>query len=1648
MTFRLLFLREYLLVIYIYYSEKMIKMKNYLSLFVLLCLTSMVFAQTPKWHEVEEASIDPTLMTQREVIPDAYRLVAVDFTSLTQFMEGAAIIKSASDFIELPMPDGSHQKFEIEESRVFSKELAAKYPQIKCFKGKALDGSGSVAHFGYTPKGFHAMVRNPIDGTMYIDRYAKNTTEIYVSYRRSDYSNQSPFECLVEDTVKEDNQSYNELSPVAGDCQLRSYRLALACTGEYAAFHGGTVDLVLAEYAVAMTRVNGIYEKDNGITMELVGNTDEVIFLDSNSDPYTNNNGGTMLGQNQTTLDNVIGTANYDIGHVFSTGGGGIASLQSPCGNGKARGVTGLGSPINDPFLVDYVCHEMGHQFGANHTQNNDCNRVGATAMEPGSASTIMGYAGICAPNVANNSDDHFHAISIQEIANFIVNGDGNDCAEYLPTENSTPQVSLASDSYTLPVGTPFVLTAIGEDADSDELTYCWEQMDNEIAVMPPSNVSTEGPAFLSLSPMISPSRYFPNLNAILTNTIPTWEVVPFVSRDMNFRCTVRDNNSAVGCTDEIDIDLTFTEDAGPFLVEYPNGGEEWDAGETETVTWDVAGTDVAPVSCDLVDIILSVDAGLTYEVVLATGVENDGSHDINVPGIQVSFARVMIRCADNVFFDISDNNFKINTPFTVVTESNTFPICEGDDLSIELSTEAFDGFDEEITFSIEDLPGTTEAIFTNNPINPSETTTLTLTNINGTEGEFLVFINAVTASISIQIPLTIIIESTEVVGFELVSPEDGLENVDQVIDLNWMAISGAESYVVTVATDPGFNDIIAIETNYEGTSLSLEALSDGTVYYWKVQVNNTCAGNPTSPIYAFQTVVSACESEVAADTPVEIEANDVSTISSTITMDGITEFIDFKVFVDVEHTWIGDLIIKLVSPSGQIFTLMDQPGVPDSQFGCESDDFTITFDDNSPNTSEDLENACENFEETYQPDTPFSDLEIGDVNGVWTLEIEDVFAQDGGALINWEIQICSEVNTSLTSLDKSILVIQADDTKTIDQDELDMLFSQADETNYVITQQPASGTLEIDMLGDGNFETLSIGTFFTQSMINASQLRYTHNGDDAETDFFRFDLVDSESKWLYNQVFDIIINQGQFFAIADVASALLCADDANATIEIQAFEGCSDYMYSIDGIEFQEEAVFTGLIAGDYTITVVDGCDNSITTNMVTIAAVSPLIVSSESDNYDILVNADGGLGGFTYSLDGVDFQSSNIFEDVENGTYTVYVQDAGGCIETSEITIDIEQLIIVDITGIDLECFGMATGIITVEASGGVQPLTYSLDAENYQDGNEFTLLNAGTYTVYVQDAGGKIVTQEVVITEPEELILSYTYANNMITINGEGGIGALTYALNSGDFSDVNEFDEYPATDFMIEVMDENGCVISTTVSPLTATVSTLDVSCFGEDDGQINIDVDGGFEAYSYSLDNITFDNISVFTDLPPGNYDIYVKDVQDNTVDILDIGIAEPDELTATSTTSGTTIVVEATGGTGDYEYNYDGGNTFTDSNIGMPDADGDITVTVRDENGCVFQFFHTFVDIQDIDDLGFEIYPNPMSDVMIIERKNGDFDQATTLDIVNNLGQLLISIDLKNVQSQSVNVADLPSGLYHIIISEGDAKAIEKLIKL
>ncbi len=623
---------------------------------------------------------------ERRIQPQSYRILKTNLNDLqsnllTAPFELSDRAKNSSFVIELPSPSGALLKYSVTEYSMMEPGLAVKFPEIKTYNVKGIDDPYAAGKLDITMNGFHAEILSA-RGDYYIDPYSTNEKEIYICYFKKDFVSNLPFECGTEEDLNDNFQNLNSTEGlITSGPQLRTYRLALAADYEYTLFQGGTVATAMAAIVTAMNRVNGVYERDLAVRMVLVSNNDLIIYT-TTADPYTNNNGGTMLGQNQSNLDNVIGAANYDIGHVFSTGGGGVAGLGVVCVNGqKARGVTGLTSPVGDPFYIDYVAHEMGHQYRGNHSFNSvagSCgggNRNASTAWEPGSASTIMGYAGICTgEDLQSNSDAYFHSGNFTEMATYTQNGNGSSCPVITNTGNTPPTVTVPAGGFTIPRSTPFVLTGSATDLESpNSLTYCWEEFDLGPAGSPLTPTGN-APIIRSLNPDTIPTRYFPRISRLINNTFAFGEILPTYGRSLSFRLTVRDNSAGGGGVAYGLIQFAVADSAGPFLVTSPNTNVTWSSANPQTVTWNVANTNITPVNCQNVNILLSTDGGFTFPTSLVSNTPNDGSETVTLPQIANTLARIKIESVGNIFFDISNVNFIIQNVSAVINNSTGVP--------------------------------------------------------------------------------------------------------------------------------------------------------------------------------------------------------------------------------------------------------------------------------------------------------------------------------------------------------------------------------------------------------------------------------------------------------------------------------------------------------------------------------------------------------------------------------------------------------------------------------------------------------------------------------------------------------------------------------------------------------------------------------------------------------------------------------------------------------------------------------------------------------------------------------------------------------------------------------------------------------------
>jgi hypothetical protein len=639
-----------------------------------------VNAQTNSYWKQSERPIQ--IESANTFIPNKYISFSLNKNVFQQLLQTAQNesqknIPNSGLVIAFPDANGLLQDFLVYESPIFEPQLGIKYPTLKTYIGQGIKDKSAAVRFDVTYKGIHAMIKSASD-IVFINQVPNSNQ--FIVFSRKDCNPSSSFYCQTEDGSLENiitNSQRSTQSSLEIGQTLRTYRLAMACTGEYTAFHGGTVPEALSAIVISVNRVNLVYEQEVDVRMVLIGNTDTLIFTDAANDPYSNNSGSQMLGQNQTTITARIGSANYDFGHVFSTGGGGIAQLGSVCGSNKARGVTGLGSPVGDPFDIDYVAHEIGHQFAGNHTFNSNSgscsgNRNGSTAYEPGSGVTIMAYAGICgSDNVAQNSIAYFHSGSFDEIVDFITTGNGDNCAVATSTGNLPPTIETYTNNFSIPYQTAFKLKGKASDPDGDAVTYSWEEMDLGAGGAWNAVVGS-APIFRSYNPDTTATRLFPKLSNILNNLTTIGEQKPKSARTLKFRLTARDNRAGGGgviYSPTVTLNVINTVDT--FKITSQNvSGTIWETGSQQTITWNVASTDLAPINTSFVNIYLSTNVGSTFPITIAENVPNTGSYTFFVPFNPTNTARVMVEGAGNIFFDINDRNIAIiaNNVFAITT--------------------------------------------------------------------------------------------------------------------------------------------------------------------------------------------------------------------------------------------------------------------------------------------------------------------------------------------------------------------------------------------------------------------------------------------------------------------------------------------------------------------------------------------------------------------------------------------------------------------------------------------------------------------------------------------------------------------------------------------------------------------------------------------------------------------------------------------------------------------------------------------------------------------------------------------------------------------------------------------------------------------
>ena len=1121
---------------------------------VILFFFSAITAQSI-WTDIDERQITNSRSSFQV---NSYRTLELDIDGFEQIL-------SKKEELSLPLPNGELASFRLQDAPFMEPALAAKYPTIKSYSIQHTSKTSISGRLTYTPNGVHAIIHH-LDGLVFIEPLVEGASTYYASYFAKDQMVEN-----FRDVQLSCGHSYEELSPTSSyqegemapkgelaseitsslskrGAQSRSrgmptdltvYKLILSSTGEFANFHRARLKgEVLFEYGELLTFVNSVFERDFAIRFELIEETEDLIYLDAATDPYDGNGSVfSLVNQSSFAIETQVDVNRFDIGHILTadcfTGGGAVGVVAGlACSVGKSQGVS-CQFQSNTVFATNIFAHELGHQLSASHSWSNCTGSEGqraSTPYEPGSGSTIMSYAGACGAenNIQQRADAYFHVANIEEVELF--QESNADCGTQLSTGNIAPEaIILQEQDLVIPIRTPFELKGEGLDENGDDLTYCWEQYDlgpASILDAPRDNA----PIIRSILPSINSNRIIPDLDNIIRNDFDNKEVLPTYTRDLTFRLTVRDNHPDAGGVDWEEVSFSAIETAGPFLVTFPNQGTDVvRVGESVNVQWEVANTNVAPVNCQKVDILLSIDGGRTYPEVLAREVDNDGSQIVTIPQITTNTARIKIAAADNIFFDISNNNFGILNPtqagFSFATSIQSKEICLPEQVAIDLNTVSLLDYQNNIVFDIiEGLPEGAVANFQNTTTTPGGSNQLSIDFQNvTTEGDFEVDIRGVAPNADTIIrTIDFNLVSNDFSDLLLMMPANNSQGIASPSYV-WQTSEDAITYDIEIATSPAFgNTIVDRATSLRTPEYpSRESLEPSTIYYWRVIPANECGVGEASEIFAFQTERLVCTTVESGQVPLFISAQGTPTVQSTLNFSSALEISDLNVIgLKGRHDQVRHIAVRLISPSGTTVTLMSGD--------CFSVPIDINFDDESLIT----EICPANDQQTKVPQQALSNFDGENANGTWTLEIEVLNTDgEGGSIDAWGLELCSNASVDPPILvTNNIMPVQPTKGRVITNE---FLLSEdsnnaARELVYTVIALPSNGQL----LFNGN--PLAVGQTFTQADLDNNRLLYKNEENTIATqDAFRFDVTDGEGGWIGITSFEMVLDESEL--ITDV---------------------------------------------------------------------------------------------------------------------------------------------------------------------------------------------------------------------------------------------------------------------------------------------------------------------------------------------------------------------------------------------------------------------------------------------------------------------------------------------------------------------------------
>jgi subtilisin-like proprotein convertase family protein len=957
--------------------------------------------------------------------------------------------KTKRTTIVFPNESGKSEKFSVREVSLLSSELSKEHPNIKTFVGTSLSRKNVHARWSISPLGVNAMIDSP-EGQFFLQPDRSGDKNRHLFYKRNGtlYDDFEPLNCLVSSGKKAENSKVQgiiqskQAAKLSSDQTLKTYRIAVSATGEFTQFWGDDDDTngtnkedAYAKIISTINRINQIFQIDLGVQLQLVSDVN-LLYDDPDTDPYGND----FNEEIQEILTDSIGEANYDIGHLFDFGtpDGNAGTVGNVCRD-RFKGsaytshpfvdTSGTGAFLNDYFDIDFVAHEIGHQFGGYHTYSHQTESAGVNS-EPGSGSTIMAYAGVTEDdNIQNHSDPYFHYYSIKNIRDYLAR---NSCQATSSIVNQPPQVS-AGQEVNIPKGTAYILEAIASDPDDDSLTYCWEQLNSGLVTREnfgPYNQS--GSSNRSFSPTNSPIRTVPSMSRVLTNQLVQtnpqfpndWQTVSLNSRRLLWGVTVRDrsetSSTSVGQTDQDSRIINVLERAGPFEITSPATNTIiWQTGANEVILWDVANTDQAPINTETVSIYLSSDNGQNFDTLLASNTPNDGRFDLVVPAnINSSNVRIKIVPDNGIYFAVNNYRFSIlERPFATPFQELSKKACDNEPISFDFTLNRYQEFEGDVDLTLTNVP--TGIVYSINMV--SSTTdqqqgTISLTKAsNISPGVYTMTLVSSSGSTEAQQTFQYIHQQSAVQTPVELSPNasDGVQSIKPLF--SWSPDENVDQFIVELSLSNTFDSIVVSTTTKASNFVPLENLPSETTFYWRVKGTNGCGESNYSEVQNFITDLLDCSPIDAVNLPINLI--DASFVQSGISFADVymandSVISDVNIEVSIQHTYLSDMILSLLAPDGTEVILARNIG------GASSNFVNTVFDQEATNLTE---NGSAPFTGSFLPTEDLSVFNGQSSLGLWRLKVEDVGAQDTGRIILFNINFC--VNGAILENDDPDLI-------------------------------------------------------------------------------------------------------------------------------------------------------------------------------------------------------------------------------------------------------------------------------------------------------------------------------------------------------------------------------------------------------------------------------------------------------------------------------------------------------------------------------------------------------------------------------------------------------------------------------------------------